>query len=193
MNVLYAFEILNYVESIDSENNVTYISRIDWRYRGTNENNITSYEDGTNYYTEEPLYTSIIQDDLINMVINSNDIGNLQRKISIKIYNIVYPRTYRWFIYSLNTIPNFEGYNDFVTGVNWRYNATSDSGLTANIEGQSNFNNLSGQYINYSSLTENTVISWIEGTENIALLQEKLDNIINQKITPQIINLPLPW
>jgi len=193
MNIVYAFEILNYVESIDSENNVTYISRIDWRYRGTNENNITSYEDGTNYYTEESLYTSIIQDDLINMVISSNDIGNFQNKINIKIYNIVYPRTYRWFIYSLNTIPNFEGYENFVTGVSWRYNATSDSGLTANIEGQSSFNNLNGQYINYSSLNENTVISWIEGTENVSLLQEKLDNIINQKISPQIVNLPLPW
>lgn len=193
MNITYTCEVINYVESFDSENNINYISRIDWRYRGTNENNITSYEDGTNYYTEQPPYTSTTEGDLVNMVISSNDISTIQNKISIKIYNIVYPRVYRWIIYSLNTIPSFEGYDNFVTGVNWRYNATSDSGLTANIEGQSNFNSLNGQYINYTSLTESTVISWIESVEDMSNLQEKLDIIINQKIAPQIVNLPLPW
>lgn len=193
MNIVYTFEIINYFTSFDAENNITYVSKIDWRYHGTNENNITSYVDGSNYYTEQPPYTSTTESDLVNMVANSNDIGNIQNKIKIKIYNIVYPRTYKWIIYSLNVIPSFEGYNNFVTIINWRYNATSDSGITANIEGQTTFNKVCDSFIDYNNLTENEVINWIESTEDIASLKEKLDSAINEKINPQIVSLPIPW
>jgi len=193
MIITYDFEILDFVESYDAQDNITYISRINWRYIGTNENNITSYIDGVNYYTEEQSYTSTTTNDLINAVSISNNTSILQNKIKIKIYNIVYPRTYKWIIYSLSVIPNFEGYGNFVTTVNWRYNATSDSGFYANIEGQSNFNKLSGQYVDYNSLNENDVISWIEASEDINGLNEKLDIMINEKIEPKIVNLPLPW
>lgn len=193
MNIIYTFEIINYTTSFDTENNITYVSVINWRYRGTNENNITSYEDGTNYYTEEPPYTSTTESDLINMVANSNDIGKLQNKTKIKIYNIVYPRTYKWIIYNLSVIPSFEGHNNFVAIINWRYNATSDSGIVANIEGQTNFNTICDSFIDYNNLTENDVISWIESTEDIDSLKQKLDNAINEKINPQIVSLPIPW
>ena len=193
MNIVYNCEIIDYTESFDTENNITYISKIDWRYIGTNENNITSYIDGVNYFDESTPYTSTTEVDLINMVINSNNINELQTKISLQIYNIVYPRIYKWFIYGLGTIPNFEGYSNFVTTIYWRYNATSDSGEVANIEGQSVFNKKGSVYVDYNDLTENDVINWIEATEDINYLREKLDITINQKIEPLIVNLPLPW
>jgi hypothetical protein len=193
MTITYAFEILNFVESYDSENNINYVSSINWRYRGANENNVTSYVDGTNYYTEQQSYTSTTNNDLINIVTISNNINILQNKIKINIYNIVYPRTYKWIIYSLSVMPNFEGYGNFVASVNWRYNAKSEQGFVANIEGQSNFNKQGGQYVTYENLTENDVISWIEATENTDILKEKLDTIINEQINPVIVNLPLPW
>jgi hypothetical protein len=193
MNILYNCEIIDYTESFDTENNITYISKIDWRYIGTNENNITSYIDGVNYFGESTPYTSTTEVDLINMVIGSNNINELQTKISLQIYNIVYPRTYKWFIYSLGTIPNFEGYSNFVTTIYWRYNATSDSGEVANIEGQTVFNKKGSVYVDYYDLTENDITNWIELTEDINYLREKLDITINQKIEPLIVNLPLPW
>jgi len=105
--------------------------------------------------------------------------------------------TYRWYINELQTYPEFNGITNFVTNVIWRYNADNGSGTTANLFGQTVFNELienpENPYVPYSSLTENEVVIWLETYNDVVSLQLKLDGIINEQINPLILNLPLPW
>jgi len=94
----------------------------------------------------------------------------------------------------MQVIPSYNGLSNFVTKITWRYNATNENGMTADIEGMTTFNEISQDpYIDYYSLTEEEVILWLNSQENILDLQNKLDNIINEKINPIIITLPTPW
>ena len=102
--------------------------------------------------------------------------------------------TYKWYIQEMSVIPNFNGITNFVTKIRWRYDALSDDGYTSNIEGQTTFNNVDNEfYTDYYNLTEDMVISWLNKSEDILLLQSKLDVMINEKRTPPIITLPIPW
>jgi hypothetical protein len=102
--------------------------------------------------------------------------------------------TYRWFINEMEVIPNFNGLTNFVSKIIWRYNAINESGYTANIEGITTYNEESQDpYVDYYSLTESDVISWLDQQENILDLQTKLNNIITELMFPTIISLPLPW
>jgi hypothetical protein len=105
--------------------------------------------------------------------------------------------TYRWYIQALETYPNFNGYDYYVHKVFWRYNATNENGVTSDITSISTFNDtdytIDNSYHDYDSLTESEVISWLELKEDVSSLQSKLDNIINDKINPTSLNLPLPW
>ena len=102
--------------------------------------------------------------------------------------------TYRWYIYEMQVIPEFNGLSNFVTKINWRYNATNETGITADIEGMTIYNEeTQDSYTDYYSLTEEEVNLWLDSQENILELQSKLDSIINEKINPIIITLPTPW
>lgn len=105
--------------------------------------------------------------------------------------------TYRWYINSLETYPTFDGYDLFVTKVNWRYNATNENGVTSNIEGMTTFNSVNDTiehpYVLYTNLTENEVTEWLDEYNDIISLREKLDILIDEQVNPVIVTLPLPW
>ena len=102
--------------------------------------------------------------------------------------------TYRWYIYEMEVIPEFEGLQNFVTKIKWRYNATNENGLTSNIEGMTTYNEINEEtYIDYFSLTEDEVRMWLDSQENILELQSKLDSNIFEKNNPVVQTLPLPW
>ncbi len=104
---------------------------------------------------------------------------------------------YKWYINSMETYPEFQGYSYFVAKVSWRYNATNDSGYTAYILGQTIFNepevSPENPYVEYSGLTEEEVIIWLDTHEDIITLRENLDSNIYSQMNPIILNLPLPW
>jgi hypothetical protein len=94
----------------------------------------------------------------------------------------------------MQVIPNFNGLSNFVSKINWRYNATNENGITADIEGMTTYNDSNeNNYIDYYSLTEDEIIAWLNSQENILDLQYKLDSTINEKLNPVIVTLPLPW
>lgn len=105
--------------------------------------------------------------------------------------------TYRWYVNELQTYPEFSGYTNFVTNVIWRYNADNSSGTTANLFGQTVFNEIldtpEDPYVEYSALTETEVFSWLDSYSNIITLQSKLDEMIYEQTNPSILNSPLPW
>ena len=105
--------------------------------------------------------------------------------------------TYRWYINQLQTIPTFSGVTDFVSNVNWRYDANDGEGYSAYLFGQTTFNVLidtpENPYIPYSALTEVNVTEWLDTYADVVNLQTKLTSMIDEQINPPIITLPLPW
>lgn len=105
--------------------------------------------------------------------------------------------TYRWYINELQTIPTYSGYTDFVTNVVWRYYADNGEGYDAYLFGQTTFNEVNDTpehaYVPYSALTEVEVVEWLDTHADITTLQTRLTEMINEKINPPIIVLPLPW
>lgn len=102
--------------------------------------------------------------------------------------------TYRWYIYEMETIQDFNGFTNFVCKIRWRYNATNENGITADIVDQTTYNHRSeNPYVEYNDISESITIQWLEETVDLVSLQTKLDNIINEKTNPSVVTLPLPW
>jgi len=102
--------------------------------------------------------------------------------------------TYNWEITQMDTIPNFNGFINFVTRVYWRYIGTNENNTSSSITGYVEFNNRSDNpYIEYDNITEEEVINWIETHSSV----EEMRSIITQKISdienPPIVNLYFPW
>ena len=102
--------------------------------------------------------------------------------------------TYTWEITQMDTIPDFNGFSNFVTRVYWRYIGTNENNTSSNITGYVEFDNRGpNEYIEYTDITEEEVINWLNNYTSVGEMQ----TIITQKIydieNPPIINLPLPW
>jgi hypothetical protein len=101
--------------------------------------------------------------------------------------------TFTWDIRQLDTIPNFNGYTNFVTRVHWTYIATDENGISANLVGYFEFNNAPSDYVDYSNLTREEVVAWCEIYTSTTELQDILNKKISDIVNPPIVNLPLPW
>ena len=102
--------------------------------------------------------------------------------------------TYTWSIKQLDTIPDFNGFVNFVTRVFWVYTGVDEIGTTSKVEGYTEYNQRSTDpYIEYSALTESEVTTWLEETRGSSDLKIIIDNKINEILNPPIIVLPLPW
>jgi hypothetical protein len=102
--------------------------------------------------------------------------------------------TYNWNIKLMDTIPSFDGYEDFVTRVYWDYIGVNESGVSSKVEGYSEWNVVNEpNFISYADITLEDVTNWLEeynDTNNLqSIITKKIEDIIN----PPIINLPLPW
>jgi hypothetical protein len=102
--------------------------------------------------------------------------------------------TYNWNIKLMDTIPLFDGYENFVTRVYWDYIGVDDNGITSKVEGYTEWNVVNEpNFILYSGITQEIVVGWLEeynDTNNLqSIITKKIEDIIN----PPIINLPLPW
>lgn len=104
--------------------------------------------------------------------------------------------TYAWSIVSLDCIPSTEGQSNVVSLVHWQVNGT-DGTNTATIYGTQLMTYKAGEpFTPYSSLTQNTVIGWVQsamGSTQVASIQQNLDNQIANLANPPIVTPPLPW
>ena len=118
---------------------------------------------------------------------------------------------YTWVIDSLDCIPSSDGKSNVVSNVHWRVTAISDKGLSiknaaneiiivpfaATTYGtQSLIYTTENTFISYDNLTQSTVIEWIKsamGAEQIASIQNNLDNQLASLANPPIVTPPLPW
>jgi hypothetical protein len=102
--------------------------------------------------------------------------------------------TYTWEITQMDTIPDFNGFTNFITRVYWKRIATNENNISSSIVGYVEFNQRSSEeYLEYNNITEEDVISWLETHTNIDEINSILDTKINDIINPPVVNLPFPW
>jgi len=197
--ITFELQINNFEISISSDELFYYVSVIDYTYSATDAmNNIINYENVLSYgENDAPLIqgeSGITNNDIIDFLLARVDFTQIQQELTIQLNLVENSVKYTWYIYEMETIPNYNGQQNFVSKIYWRYNAVSNDGFVANIEGISTFNSQNGtNYTQYSDLTQDLVIGWLEISNDMSDLQYKLNSIINEKRNPPVVVLPLPW
>lgn len=104
--------------------------------------------------------------------------------------------TYTWAVNSLNCLPSEDGQTNIVSMVHWAVNGTNGT-YTASIYGTQPLSYISGTpFISYDELTQDIVIGWTKdamGVEQVASIEQNLDNQIANLANPPIVTPPLPW
>ena len=108
--------------------------------------------------------------------------------------------TYTWNIQSIDVVPflSDDGYNNIVKKIYWSLNAMNDQFVSDFIADVSIFDIFSDKsnFINYSDLTQEQVISWIHeilGEEKIDDMKKLLETRIQSTIDYPTVIFALPW
>ena len=101
--------------------------------------------------------------------------------------------TFKWQIVQLDSAPSYEGLQDYVVNVHWRYGAQFESYFT-DMYGSQSYAEVAGpNFTPYADLTESQIIGWLEGSLDVPQMQTQLAQTIENMINPPIVVLPLPW
>ena len=102
--------------------------------------------------------------------------------------------TYTWDIFRLDCAPSENGLTNVVKIIHWILEGQDENGVSAS------FNNSyplpepnPEEFADYSTLTKETVIGWLENNLDVGYLHTYLANEIASKYNPPITPLPLPW
>lgn len=102
--------------------------------------------------------------------------------------------TYTWSISQLDCAPSENGLTNVVKVIHWNLVGQDENGISASISNSYPLPEPNPEvFTDYSTLTEETVISWLEGNLDVGYLQTNLTNEITSKYNPPITSLPLPW
>ena len=101
--------------------------------------------------------------------------------------------TFGWVISQMDCAPSYEGMDDYVIQVHWRYTASFKTYFT-DIYGAQSYSEVAGpDFIPYADLTEDVVIGWLESSLDVPQMQAGLAQSIEDLVNPPIVVLPLPW
>jgi hypothetical protein len=196
MNTSFRWQIISEDVVMEYEGYTDYIYNFVWKYIGEN-GSYSSFISGTTTFSTPSgtfiPFVDVTEQDKIRWLEQCNDVSIFQRQINIDIYNQQYTNTYRWYILGLETMPQFEGHQDFVTKVLYRYNVVNNLGFTADLQGQLTFNQAPNPYVEYANITEADVIIWLDTYSDKQQLQDNLTINLFQQMNPVIVSLPLPW
>jgi hypothetical protein len=102
--------------------------------------------------------------------------------------------TYTWGISRLDCAPSENGLTDVVKVIRWVFAGQDENGISASISNSYPLPSPTPEsFTDYSTLTQETVISWLESNLDVGYLQTTLANEIASKYNPPITPLPLPW
>ena len=103
--------------------------------------------------------------------------------------------TYTWSILQLDCAPSENGLTNVVKIIHWGLTGTDENGITTSLNNSYPLPSPSSEvFADYSTLTEETVISWLESNIiGVEHLQTVIANEIASKYNPPITPLPLPW
>ena len=102
--------------------------------------------------------------------------------------------TYTWSIFRLDCAPSENGLTDVVKVIHWILQAQDENGITASCNNSYPLPSPSPEaFTDYSTLTEETVIGWLESNLDVGYLRSRLANEIAIQYNPPVTPLPLPW
>ena len=102
--------------------------------------------------------------------------------------------TYTWNISRMDCAPSENGLTDVVKIIHWGLTAIDENGTSASMSNSYPLPSPSPEaFTDYSTLAEETVISWLENNLDVGYLHTYLANEIASKYNPPITPLPLPW
>ena len=102
--------------------------------------------------------------------------------------------TYTWSILRLDCAPSENGLTNVVKVIHWGYTGQDENGISAALNNSYPLPEPNPEaFTDYSTLTEETVISWLESSLDVGYLQTKLAKEIASQYNPPITPLPLPW
>ena len=102
--------------------------------------------------------------------------------------------TYTWGILQLDCAPSENGLTDVVKIIHWSLTGIDENGVSASFRNSYPLPSPSPEvFTDYSTLAEETVISWLENNLDVGYLHTYLANEIASKYNPPITPLPLPW
>lgn len=102
--------------------------------------------------------------------------------------------TYTWSILQLNCAPSENGLTNVVKIIHWELTGADENGITASLNNSYPLPSPSPEaFADYSTLTEETVIGWLESNLDVGYIRTKLANEIVSQYNPPITSLPFPW
>ena len=102
--------------------------------------------------------------------------------------------TYTWSILQLDCAPSENGLTNVVKIIHWGISGADENGITASLNNSYPLPSPSPEaFDDYSTLTEETVISWLESNLDVGYIRTKLANEIVSQYNPPITSLPFPW
>ena len=102
--------------------------------------------------------------------------------------------TYTWDIFKLDCAASENGLTNVVKIIHWVLQAQDENGISASISNSYPLPNPNPEaFTDYSTLTKETVISWLQNSLDVGYLQTYLKSEIELQYNPPITPLPLPW
>ena len=102
--------------------------------------------------------------------------------------------TYTWSISKLDCAPSENGLTDVVKVIHWTLTGQDEKRGSASMSNSYPLPSPSPEaFTDYSTLTEATVISWLESNLDVGYIKTILSNEIVSQYNPPITSLPLPW
>ena len=102
--------------------------------------------------------------------------------------------TYTWDIFRLDCAPLENGLTNVVKIIHWILEGQDENGVSASFNNSYPLPSPSPEvFTDYSTLTKETVIGWLESNLDMSYLQTRLTTEIELQYNPPITSLPLPW
>ena len=102
--------------------------------------------------------------------------------------------TYTWSISRLDCAPSENGLTDVVKTIHWIFTGKDENETSAAIGNSYPLPSPTPEsFTDYSTLTQETVIGWLESNLDVGYIKSRLSNEISSQYNPPITPLPLPW
>lgn len=108
--------------------------------------------------------------------------------------------TYAWTINKLDVRPDQDSLSDVVYNIHWTYTATSDqvdsdgNAYTAEAIGTSPVGEPDPEnFTDFANLTQSQVEDWLTADGSLANIEDHVDSMIEEKITPTSETKDAPW
>jgi len=102
--------------------------------------------------------------------------------------------TYTWSISRLDCAPSENGLTNIVKVIQWELTGVDENGISASMSNSYPLPSPSPEeFADYSTLTKEIVIGWLENGLDVGYIKTILSNEISSQYNPPITSLPLPW